>query len=548
MKELLCLGLDERRTIGILGPSGIGKTTIARILHNQISYGFELSIFMKFKPSYARPTSSDDHDVKLLLEQQFLSQLLNQEDFKIPHLGAAQNFLKNKKVLLVLDGVDQLLGPGTRTIITTQNKKLLKASEIKHIYKVNFPPFDEAFRILCMNAFGQNLPYDGFKDLATEVTILAVMGSHFQGMSKQEWKRELPRLRIRLDGEIRSILKFSYDALDEEDKDLFLHIACFFNDEGINHLFEDTLRHKFSDVWQGIRVLVQRSLISNHKHFPMHNLLIQLGREIVRNQSIYEPGKRQFLVDAKDICEVLTDNTGSRSVIGIKFDFSTIKNDQNISERAFEEMPSLQFLSFHCGYVNPEFLVTIKLYYSKLKNCGKEFKDRDILAFKCLITTKLVVGCCLYVFEQPLRYLKLMTLHYSAGLKRIPDLSTATNLYDLNLNGCSSLLELPSIGNGTNPHYLGLSGCSSLVKLPSSIGNATNLQQLSVDGCSSLVELPSSIGNIISLQQLFLNGCKGMVELPNSIGNLTNMYNLNLFGCSSLVGLPSSIGDATNLS
>lgn len=43
----------------------------------------------------------------------------------------------------------------------------------------------------------------------------------------------------------------------------------------------------------------------------MHNLLVQLGREIVRKQSIEEPGKRQYLVDARDICEVLTDNTVS---------------------------------------------------------------------------------------------------------------------------------------------------------------------------------------------------------------------------------------------
>ncbi|CAL9240029.1 unnamed protein product, partial [Arabidopsis halleri] len=49
------------------------------------------------------------HDVKLQLEQQFLSQLINQEDIKIRHLGTAQNFVMGKKVLIVLDGVDQLV-------------------------------------------------------------------------------------------------------------------------------------------------------------------------------------------------------------------------------------------------------------------------------------------------------------------------------------------------------------------------------------------------------------------------------------------------------
>jgi len=331
MKQLLCLdSTDERRTVGISGPSGIGKSTIARVLHNQISDGFQMSVFMKFKPSYTRPICSDDHDVKLQLEQQFLAQLINQEDIKIHQLGTAQNFVMGKKVLIVLDGVDQLvqllampkavcLGPGSRIIITTQDQQLLKAFQIKHIYNVDFPPDHEALQIFCIHAFGHDSPDDGFEKLATKVTRLAgnlplglrVMGSHFRGMSKEDWKGELPRLRIRLDGEIGSILKFSYDVLDDEDKDLFLHIACFFNDEGIDHTFEDTLRHKFSNVQRGLQVLVQRSLISEDLTQPMHNLLVQLGREIVRNQSVYEPGKRQFLVDGKEICEVLTSHTVS---------------------------------------------------------------------------------------------------------------------------------------------------------------------------------------------------------------------------------------------
>lgn len=166
--------------------------------------------------------------------------------------------------------------------------------------------------------FGQDSPDDGFEDLAWKVTRLAgrlplglrVMGSRLKGMSKEEWKAELPRLRVRLNGDIWSILKYSYDALDDEDKDLFLYIACFFNDESIDHTFEDTLKNNFSNVQQGFRVLVQRSLISEERYQPMHNLLVQLGREIVRKQS-NEPGKRQFLVDPRDVCEVLTDHTVS---------------------------------------------------------------------------------------------------------------------------------------------------------------------------------------------------------------------------------------------
>ncbi|KAH0910020.1 hypothetical protein HID58_033341 [Brassica napus] len=46
MEPLLGLGSDEVRMIGIWGPPGIGKTTIARVAYNQLSEGFQLSIFM----------------------------------------------------------------------------------------------------------------------------------------------------------------------------------------------------------------------------------------------------------------------------------------------------------------------------------------------------------------------------------------------------------------------------------------------------------------------------------------------------------------------
>ncbi|EOA33485.1 hypothetical protein CARUB_v10019662mg [Capsella rubella] len=578
MKQLLGLdSADERRMVGISGPSGIGKSTIARVLHNQISNGFQLSVFMKFEPSYARSICSDDHDMKLQLEQQFLSQLFNQKDVKIHHLGTAQNFVMGKKLLIVLDGVDKLvqlrvvpkvvcLGPGSRIIITTQDQKLLKAFQIKHIYNVDFPPDDEALQIFCMNAFGQDSPYGGFEDLARKVTLLAgnlplglrVMGSYFRGMSKEEWKGELPRLRVHLDEEIGSTLKFSYDGLNDEDKDLFLHIACFFNDEGINCTFEDSLRHKFSSVQQGLQVLVQKSLISEESFSPMHNLLVQLGREIVRNQSINEPGKRQFLVDAREISEVLTHQTGSKSVIGINLNLSSIVEELVTSERAFKEMSNLQFLRFSSdvgyslkrlylpqglNYLPPKLRILHWHYYSM--TCLPSTFSPKFLVKIILKESKLEK---LWEGIQPLSNLKVMDLESSRNLKELPYLSMAINLLKLDLVDCSSLVELPSsIGNATNLRNLNLQHCSSLVKLPSSIGNITNLQELDLYCCSSLVELPFSIGNCINLQELNLDSCSSLVELPYSIGNCINLQELDLMRCSSLIRLPSSIGNNVNL-
>ncbi|CAA7058261.1 unnamed protein product [Microthlaspi erraticum] len=397
MEPLLRLDLNEVRMIGIWGPPGIGKTTIARVLFNQHSESFQLSVFMNnIKAMYKRPCS-DDYSVKLHLQQQFMSQIIKQKDIEVSHLRVVQERLNDKKNFAVLDGVDlsvqldalaketRWFGSGSRIIITTDDLRVLEAHGINHIYKVDIPPSDEALKIFCMYAFGQNSPKDGFAELSWIVTRfsgalplgLKVMGSYFRGMSENEWTNALPRLGNNLNVGIQSILKFSYEALDDEDKDLFLYIACLFTYERVEKL-EEYLANNFLDVRQGLHVLAEKSLITitSQGMYMMHNMLVQLGREIVRKQSIREPGQRQFLVDPKDIFEVLTDDNkaGSRSVIGIDLNLYMIEENLNISERAFEGMTNLQFLRFsgHFDYhkrlfLPGEFLMELVMCESKLE-------------------------------------------------------------------------------------------------------------------------------------------------------------------------------------
>ncbi|XP_018438958.1 disease resistance protein TAO1 isoform X2 [Raphanus sativus] len=573
ISPVLRTDLDEVRMIGIWGPAGIGKTTIARCLFNQLSHTFQYSVFlMNVKAMCTPPVCSDDYNVKLHLQQKLLSQLLNQkEDFEIAHLGAAQERLNDKKVLVVLDNVDRLVqlealaketrwfGDGSRIIITTQDRKILKAHGITDIYKVGFPSTCEAIQMFCMYAFGQKSPEDGFENLVREVTDLAgklplglrVMGSYFRGMPKEEWEDALPELRMCLDGEIENILMFGYNALSHVNKDLFLHIACFFNLERTEKVVEH-LSKRFSDVRRRLNVLADKSLISFEREYvTMHDLLAQLGRDIVLKQST-EPGQRKFLFDKGDTCELLADDAaGSRSVIGRMFRGDEI----NVSERAFEGMSNLQFLrlraerdaggdAFHL-FAAPRYLshklrlLDWRCFPMTCLNCipNPEFLVELIMVFSRL--QKLWEGTTL------LSNLKWVDLSDSKNLKDVSSLSTATNLEELSLKGCSSLVELPSsIGNGIHLKRLDLTGCSSLVELPSSV-SATNLKELDLKGCSSLVELPLFIGNAIRyVEKLDFSGCSSLVGIPSSIENATSLRELSFSGCSSLVGVPSSIGNA----
>nr|BAW35448.1 disease resistance-like protein [Brassica rapa subsp. pekinensis]BAW35449.1 disease resistance-like protein [Brassica rapa subsp. pekinensis] len=598
LELLLSLGSKEVRMIGIWGPSGIGKSTIARVLFSQYSREFQFSVFMEnIKRLCPRPYY-DEYSVKLQLQEEFLSRVINQKDIKIQQLGVVEDRLKDKRVLAILDDVDHSLqieaiakearwfGPGSRIIFTTQDKRLLSVHGIDHIYEVEFPPNDEALEIFCMNAFGQKSPPDGFKKLSWEVTNLAgklplglrVMGSHFKGRPKHEWEEELPRLRTRLDGEIESILKFSYDALCVDDQDLFLHLACFFNYEALE-IVEGCLEKNFVGVKGRLRGLAEKSFIS----FPwgyteIHDLLARFGREIVRKQSIHEPGQRQFLVDAGDICQVLRDDTlGSRNVIGIDLVLPKFETELKISDRVFKRMPNVQFLrvKYHSRpYPHSIYPVTclppnlrILDWDSFPMTCLPSNFNPEFLVEIILIESNYLEK--LWEGNKTIRNLKSMCLNYSTNVKELPDLSTATNLQSLDLHGCSSLTELPfSIGNAINLGRLDLNHCSSLVEFPSSMENVTTLEQLLLTGClhlaklpssmgnlkelylhncSSLVELPSSVRNSFNLEAFTFSGCSNLVELPLYIDNAKDLKRLDLRGCSSLQELPSSIGNITSL-
>ncbi|KAF3602074.1 hypothetical protein F2Q69_00037448 [Brassica cretica] len=552
--SLLQLDSDEVRKIGILGPPGIGKTSIARSLYNRHSQDFQLNVFIdNIKRKYVIPTCSDDYSVKLYLQKQFMSLLTNETDIKIPHLGIVKDRLKDRKVLVVLDDVDRSVqveamanktcwfGHGSRIIVTTQDRRVLKASGINHIHKVKLPSYNEALQLFCMYAFDKKCPKDGFKELACE---------------NRHWTEALPKLKTHIDrdGEIASILKFSYDALNDEDKHLFLHIACFFNGEQVD-IVEGCLAKCFLDVTQGLRVLAEKSLVSmESRAIQMAELLVQLGRKIVLKQSVSDPGKRQFLNGAVDIGEVLSDDKADcSSVIGID-----LKEEEDISctsERSFERLTNLQFLRISGNGIN-----TQSLNYISQKLRVLVWSEFQMPTFPSSFNPKFLVKLEMQFSDleklwdeiRPFNNLKWMDLSDSDSLEELPDLSTATNLQELDLKldlgDCSSLAEIPSsIGNAVNLKTFLIFNCSSLLEIPSTIATITNLKSLRLSGCSSLLELPFNIETVTNPMCIDLRCCSSLMKLPSSIGNAIYLQKLDLSHCSSLVKLPSSIGNILSL-
>ncbi|KAG7542556.1 Toll/interleukin-1 receptor homology (TIR) domain [Arabidopsis thaliana x Arabidopsis arenosa] len=178
--SMLRFDSEKARMIGICGPSETGKTTIGRALYSKIKSHFHHRVFVAYKR-----TMPSDYDQKLYWEEQFLSEILCQKDIKIEECGVVEQRLKHKKVLIVLDDVDDIellqtlvgrirwFGSGSKIVVITQKRELLKAHKIAHVYEVEFPSEEMAHQMFCRYAFGKTSPPHGFSELAFEAAKLA---------------------------------------------------------------------------------------------------------------------------------------------------------------------------------------------------------------------------------------------------------------------------------------------------------------------------------------------------------------------------------------
>ena len=321
-----CLALwlkDDVRTIGFWAMGGMGKSTLAEVAYKMFSKEFDDCCFI------------DDVREKdlFLLQKVLISQILKETNLNIQNKLDGEHMIKKllryKKVLLILDDVDESnkltklvksdwFGSGSRIIITTRDKQLLKEFSVDEIFEVKALNYKDALCLFCSKAFKKELGPDEYLKLSKSFLeyvnglplALEILGSFLFERSTTEWKNALEMLKEDPNPEINQVLKISFDGLPNSGKDIFKDIACLFNHEEKDQVVQmlDSLG-RYSEI--GLSILINKSLlkISKTNELWMHDLLRDMGRDIVRQESRDEPGKRSRLWLYEDIDHVLKNDT-----------------------------------------------------------------------------------------------------------------------------------------------------------------------------------------------------------------------------------------------
>jgi hypothetical protein len=335
---------DSTCMVGIFGIGGIGKTTIAKSIYNSMASQFEGNCFLE----NIRETSGQMGGL-INLQNKLLSEILEGSSPMVDKVDQGITLIKERlrliRILLVLDDVDHQdqieklagngdwFGLGSRVILTTRDKHLLSAHEVYSAYPVNELDHNEALQLFSWNAFNKDRLDDKYVKVTEDMLsyarelplALRVLGSSLKGRDILYWENKLGMYKLIPHDDIQKKLRISFDGLDENAKNIFLDIACFFkgwNVEAITKVLDST--RGFHSYSTAIEELKDKCLVTQScGSLEMHDLLQEMGREIVRQQSPDEPSKRSRLWFHEDVRNVLEGNA-VKNVLKISFYFTSI--------------------------------------------------------------------------------------------------------------------------------------------------------------------------------------------------------------------------------
>nr|XP_023887480.1 TMV resistance protein N-like [Quercus suber]XP_023912233.1 TMV resistance protein N-like [Quercus suber] len=558
IEKLLNIESNDIRMVAIHGLGGIGKTTIAKAVYNKIVDVFEGSFFLE----NVKERSGTNVGI-IQLQEILLSKILRNGNLQVDNISRGITMIMerlcHKKVLLVLDDVDEhkqienLLGkcnwlaPGSRILITTRDKDVL-TTLVKDslIYKVVGMNQHEALELFSLYAFQKIEPEDGYLQLSEQIIdyanglplALKIIGSDLYRKDFCYWESALKKYKKIPNKEILKILQISYKELDQIEKDIFLDIAFFLKGKKKDYVV-NILEACHLEPNYGMSKLIDKCLITVDwlGNLSMHNLLQQMGEEIVQQESPQAPGKRSRLRDYASAFTVLTANTGTNKIRGLML-YPPKPETLKLHAQAFKKMQTIKFLIVKNVHIHGclEYLPN-SLVLLDWANCSvslpSDYCPQQLVYFNMPHSNIRIHK----LFKQVLPYenLKGINLRGCECIQKLPKL-WAPNLEILDLSDCTKLVKIRELaGFADKLKTWNLSGCKKLQALPRRL-EFKCLEYFSLYSCESIQELPELCAP--NLKELYLSSCENLVKVHESIGYLDKLEKLYLSDCGKLQTLP----------
>ncbi|CAN6174000.1 unnamed protein product [Urochloa humidicola] len=593
MDMLMQMNAKELTIISIVGPVGLGKTSLAQLIYNDTraeTFTFRIWVHVSMGNINLEKIGRDI----VLQTTERVEESMQMQSIK----NAVQDILNRYRCLIVLDSLcgkdeevnelKQMLLTGRNTeskiIVTTHSSKVAQLISTVPPYKLSVLSEDNCSSIFSQRAMtGHSDPL--FREYGEEIVrrcegiplVANFLGSvvNAQRQRREIWNaaKDKDMWKIEEDYPENKILplfpsfKIIYYSMPHELRLCFVYCSIFPKGSVIDKkklvqqwialdmieskhgtLPLDVTAEKYIDELKDIYFLqvLERpqtnAEISNNSDemLCMNNLAHDLARSVA----------------GEDILVIL-DAENERCSKNYDYRYAQVSTSslQSIDSKAWpSKARSLIFKTSSAELQHVSEVLSVNKFLRVLDLSGCSIKEVPAPVFQ-LKQLRYLDASTLSITDLPPQicgFHKLQTLDLSeTEVTELPAfIGNLKMLNYLNLQGCQKLQELNNLDLLHELHYLNLSCCPEVRRLPASLENLRKLRFLNLSECSQLPTLPDellqSFSSFSSIVDLDLSGFE-FRKLPDFFGSICSLQFLNLSKCSKLEILPQSFGQLAYL-